>query len=111
IFIDADTTVPLDFFSTLLSCVIAGASGGAVRGDYKPQKGIIRLYSRFWDWYAARSSLPMTQGICQYVERSLFDAINGYDESLWFAEDTDFYWRLHVYAVAHRIKLAIPQSL
>jgi glycosyltransferase involved in cell wall biosynthesis len=111
IFIDADTLVPLEFMKTLVDLVTEGVVGGAVSGKYVPQKWILRLYARFWDWHASRSAIPMTQGVCQYVLREIFDQLGGYDESLYFAEDTDFYWRLYNFTLQQRLRLAIPKSM
>ncbi|MBB4291993.1 glycosyltransferase involved in cell wall biosynthesis [Rhizobium leguminosarum] len=111
VFVDADTIVPENFFATLVAFAEAGVVGGAVRGFYEPKSWLIQQYARFWDWYAARSSRPMTQGVCQYIRREEFEAIGGYDEGLWFAEDTDFYWRLHDHAQEHGKLLGIPTDV
>lgn len=111
VFIDADTIVPENFIQTLADCIESGAVGGAVRGLYRPKRWLIQQYARFWDWYASRASRPMTQGVCQYVRRAEFEEIGGYDEALWFAEDTDFYWRLDEYARQSGKRLAIPTDV
>jgi len=111
VFIDADTIVPETLLPTLVNYFRAGITGGAIRGLYRPAKLSMRLFCQFWGWYAAHSKKPMTQGICQFSQRELFHAIGGYDETLWYAEDADFYWRLNEYATRYGMLLVIPSDI
>lgn len=97
VFVDADTLVPPAFFAATVealrdeSCI-----GGAADTLYKPRRRTVRLYLQLWRVIGLVGG--MAQGAAQFVRRDTFEAIGGYDESLWMGEDVDFYWRLKKFA-------------
>lgn len=91
-FIDADTTIPLDAITEALKVVDAGSVGGALRPEYQPSKRSVRLLCRLWEWYAARRN--MAQGVAMFCTSRAFFALGGFNESMFMAEDSDFYHRL-----------------
>ena len=93
VFVDADVTVPV----TLLEVVHEAMSdpdciGGGVDVEYRPRRLVIRLYLRCWRQLARLTG--MVQGATQFCRRSTFEAVGGYDESVWIGEDVDFLWSL-----------------
>lgn len=91
IFVDADTIVPPKFIAAVWSAYKAGALAGAVPGIYPGKTLGMRILFKLWAWYGPRHQ--MTQGLCQFFDRALFEQLGGYDPSLQMAEDTDIYHR------------------
>ena len=96
-FLDADTQIPPD---TLVAVIAALDDplcvGGAPATRYKYRKRVLRPYMALWR--AVARARRMAQGVGQFVTVEAFDALNGYDETMYMAEDSDFYWRLQAYA-------------
>jgi len=97
VFVDADTLVPSH---TLLRIgqVMANSAclGGAVDNAYDARRPVIRAYLKFWRIVGILGG--MAQGACQFCGRKAFEELGGYDETLYMAEDVDFFWRLHAAA-------------
>lgn len=91
VFIDADTRVDRGVLPAIYEAVSVGAVGGSIRPTYWSQRWSIQVLLRLWDWYAPRQNI--TQGVCQFFDRSLFLTLDGYDTDLLMAEDTDLYHR------------------
>lgn len=91
VFIDADARVEPGVLPAIHEAIAAGAVGGAIRPTYWSPRRSIQVLLRFWDWYAPRRDI--TQGVCQFFDRSLFFALDGYRSDLLMAEDTDLYHR------------------
>ena len=97
VFLDADTLIP----SPLLRRVVEGMAepaclGGAVDLDHQPTRWVMRLYLRCWRLIGL--CCGMAQGGVQFCRRTGFDAVGGYDESIYMGEDVDFFWRLGKFA-------------
>lgn len=94
VFIDADTLIP----ETLLENIATSMEdprclGGAVAVEYADVRHVwTRLY--LWVWQGLAILFRLRQGAAQFCRRSAFDALRGYDESLFMGEDVDFHWRL-----------------
>jgi glycosyltransferase involved in cell wall biosynthesis len=91
IFIDADTRVERGVLPAIDMAVADGACAGSVRGTYESDRALVAALLRFWDWYAPRRNI--TQGVCQFFDRSVFESLGGYRTDLKMAEDTDLYHR------------------
>ena len=93
VFVDADTVVPEELLSRVVGALAEpGCLGGAVDTDYRPARLSSKIYLRFWR--VAGKLLGMAQGATQFCRRDAFDALGGYDETLFMGEDVDFYRRL-----------------
>jgi cellulose synthase/poly-beta-1,6-N-acetylglucosamine synthase-like glycosyltransferase len=49
----------------------------------------------------------MVQGSGQFVRRSAFDAVGGFDERIYMGEDVDLFWRLRRHAQAQGGRVAV----
>lgn len=93
VFVDADTVVPEELLWRVVEALAEpGCLGGAVDTDYRPAKLTSKIYLRFWR--VVGRLLGMAQGATQFCRREAFDALGGYDETLYMGEDVDFYRRL-----------------
>jgi glycosyltransferase involved in cell wall biosynthesis len=102
LFIDADTLVPLQLIERVVACLAPDVVGGAVAPDYQAAKRVIRVYNRMWALVAR--TFHMSQGVAQFAQRSAFEAVRGYDPTLYMSEDADFYWKLQRYARARHLR-------
>ncbi|MCE2458901.1 MAG: glycosyltransferase [Dehalococcoidia bacterium] len=93
VFVDADVIVPVTLLEVVHEVMSdPGCIGGGVDVEYRPRRLVIRLYLRCWRQLARLTG--MVQGATQFCRRSAFDAVGGYDESVWIGEDVDFLWSL-----------------
>ena len=89
VFIDADTIVPISTIAAAVAAVRNGAAGGGARVDFD---GILPLW--------ARAFLPLLRtgmragrlaaGCFIFCSHAAFDAIGGFDERLFAAEEIAF---------------------
>lgn len=97
VFLDADTEVPKDLLVRIAQIMRDGnCAGGAVDVVFRPTRFVVRAYVAFWR-LAGRIS-GMALGACQFCRRDAFDALGGYDETIFMGEDVDFVWRLRAAA-------------
>jgi glycosyltransferase involved in cell wall biosynthesis len=99
VFLDADTQMPEELLPRIYQ--VFGDSdcvGGAVDTDYRPRKLSLRVYLSLWR--VLGKALGMAQGATQFCRRGTFDALGGYDETLFMGEDVDFYARMRRHARA-----------
>jgi len=97
VFLDADTRVPEELLQRIhQACAAPGCVGGAVDTDYRPKKRSVRVYLGLWR--VLGRAVGMAQGAAQFCLRDTFAALGGYDESLFMAEDVDFYARMRGHA-------------
>ncbi len=92
-FIDADTPIPDNAITEVLRVFERGDIGGALLPVYRPSKRSVRALCRVWEWYAVRRN--MAQGVAMFCIRSVFFRLGGFDETMFMAEDSDFYHRLN----------------
>ena len=94
IFSDADTTLPSDCIRKLVMPLQDTSRGIAVLGG-RPDKGglVVRAVFVFANFYARRKKAS-PPGPVMAVHRTVFDAVNGFDESLPQGTSTDFIWRV-----------------
>jgi len=97
VFVDADTHMPEELLQRIRqACIAPGCVGGAVDTEYRPKKRIVRVYLGLWRMLGR--AVGMAQGATQFCLRDTFTALGGYDESLFMAEDVDFYARMRRHA-------------
>jgi len=93
VFVDADTEVPEGLLRRVAEVLAEpGCVGGAVDTDYRPAKLWSKVYLGLWR--VAGKAAGVAQGATQFCRRDAFDALGGYDETLFMGEDVDFYLRL-----------------
>ncbi len=93
VFVDADTVIPSELLWRVARVMSdAACFGGAVDADYGPSKLAARVYLSAWR--VAGRLAGLAQGATQFCRREAFDALGGYDETLYMGEDVDFYLRL-----------------
>lgn len=92
VFVDADSWIEPEVLPAIRAAADAGAVAGSIRATYRSARPAVQLLLRFWDWYAPRHDI--TQGVCQFFDRAVFEAAGGYDTGLRMAEDTDLYHRV-----------------
>lgn len=102
VFLDADTHVPEALFRAIAEAMKdESCFGGAVSVRYGEfRRNWMKYYLlgwRFWERFG-----NMKQGAAQFVRRSAFESLGGYDETIFVGEDIDFYWRLGRYARRNR---------
>lgn len=91
VFVDADTVVEETVLSAIYESWRSGVRAGAVAAVYESHSWPVKALFRLWKWYATRKD--MTQGVCQFFDRILFEELKGYRPDLFMAEDTDLYHR------------------
>ena len=86
VFVDADTLIASDVVAALQAAMAAGAVGGgaAIRFD-EPTPRWVRLVLPASIWLARR--LRITGGCFLFCSRASFEAVGGFDESLFAAEE------------------------
>lgn len=93
VFTDADTVVPETLLSRISGALADPAClGGAVDPHHAPRRLALRAYLQVWRYFGLLGH--MAQGATQFCRRDVFEALGGYDETLYMGEDVDFYWRL-----------------
>ncbi len=98
VFIDADTLVPEGLFSKIGEVMEdTKCLGGSVAVRYGEfERWWLNQYAKGWAFWG--SVFNMRQGAAQFCRRSAFEAIGGYDETIYLGEDIEFYWKLERYA-------------
>jgi len=101
IFVDADTRVAGNLFSSILrSLDDPRCFGGAAAVEYDDlQRAWTKWYLSGWRFWA--SLFHLAQGAAQFSRREAFATLGGYDEGIFMGEDIDFYRRLHHHARRH----------
>lgn len=102
IFIDADTLVPDTLFQKLTAAMEdEKCSGGAVAVEYGDfERKWMKFYLLGWKFWG--TIFNMKQGAAQFCRRSIFEELEGYDQSIFVGEDVEFYWRLSDFAKRHK---------
>jgi glycosyltransferase involved in cell wall biosynthesis len=98
IFIDADTHVPETLFKKIASLMEDGMCfGGAVAVEYEDfERKWMKYY--LWGWKFWGTVFNMAQGAAQFCRKTVFERLEGYDQTIFMGEDVEFYWRLSEYA-------------
>jgi glycosyltransferase involved in cell wall biosynthesis len=110
VFLDADTLIP----ETLLTAIDRALKneaciGGAVAVGYAPlERRWMRWYLAGWAFWGRLFN--MKQGAAQFCRTSAFEAVGGYDETIYMGEDIHFYWRLARYARRHGLVVTFIDS-
>lgn len=93
VFVDADTATPPELLFHIAQAMgDPTCTGGAVDVVFEPGRLVLRAYLRLWRWAGAISGAAL--GACQFCRRDAFEAVGGYDETIYVGEDTEFMWRL-----------------
>jgi hypothetical protein len=67
--------------------------GGSVAVEYQAfVRSWMKLYAFGWKFW--ERIFNMKQGAAQFCRQSAFVELGGFDESIYLAEDVEFYWRL-----------------
>lgn len=110
VFVDADTAVPEVLLRRIHAAVSEqGCLGGALDTDYRPSKLTSKVYLRAWRVVGRLAGLA--QGATQFCRREAFDALGGYDETLYMGEDVDFYLRLKRLAAGRRGSVSFVEDV
>ena len=97
VFLDADTLMPKELLLRIAHVMRdSDCAGGAVDVVFRPRRRVVRGYVAFWRLVARLSGMAL--GACQFCRREAFDALGGYDETIFMGEDVDFVWRLRAAA-------------
>ena len=85
-FVHADTLPPKDYANQVLNAIEAGCQFGSFRFRFDRNNGMLRLNS-----YCTRFPVMIFRGGDQslFIQKSLFEKINGYDEEHIVMEDYD----------------------
>jgi GT2 family glycosyltransferase len=76
---------------------------------HRPAKRTVRAYLQLWRIIG--KLLGMAQGATQFYRRDVFQALQGYDETLFMGEDVDLYWRLQRDAKRHNARIAFIDDI
>lgn len=89
IFIDADTLISEAVLAAALMAVAAGAVGGGARARFD---GRVPIYGRVLErsWGLIQAVARLASGCFIFCTRQAFDAIGGFDETVYVAEDVLF---------------------
>jgi glycosyltransferase involved in cell wall biosynthesis len=98
IFIDADTHVPETLFKKITSLMEDEMCfGGAVAVEYEDfERKWMKYYLSGWKFWG--TVFNMAQGAAQFCRKTVFERLEGYDQTIFMGEDVEFYWRLSKYA-------------
>ena len=98
IFVDADTLVPAELFRKVADEMEdEDCFGGAAAVEYEDfERRWMKLYLLGWKLWGA--VFNMKQGAAQFCRKSAFEALGGYDQTIFVGEDVEFYWRLSKFA-------------
>lgn len=110
VFLDADTLLPPHALARIAEEMRdPGCAGGALDMLYRPRRRVMRWYLAGWRWFArlaAACGAQMAMGAAQFCRRDTFEALGGYDETIFMGEDIDFFWRLQWLARRRRLRVA-----
>jgi len=86
VFVDADTDVPDAVLGAAVRAMRAGAVGGGARARFD---GRVPLYGRAlaWSWQWLQRFGQLASGCFIFCTRQAFEAVGGFDETLYAAED------------------------
>ena len=114
-FVDADALLPPEALARVAEEMRdSGCAGGALDMLYRPRRRVMRWYLAGWRGLArlaAACGARMAMGTAQFCRRDIFDALNGYDETILMGEDIDFFWRLQRLARRRRLRLAMIRDV
>ncbi|MCP9492980.1 MAG: glycosyltransferase [Pyrinomonadaceae bacterium MAG19_C2-C3] len=98
IFIDADTLVPDTLFQKITAVMDdEKCLGGAVAVGYGGfERDWMKFYLMGWAFWG--KFFNMAQGAAQFCRKSVFNKLEGYDQTIFMGEDVEFYWRLSKFA-------------
>jgi len=105
VFVDADTKIPGAVLDAAVDAVRAGAVGGGARARFD---GHVPLYGRAlaWLWLRLQRLFRLASGCFIFCTRQAFQAVGGFDETLYAAEDVVMSRRLQ-----HLGKFVIVQEM
>ena len=86
-FVDADTLVSAELLREATSLLASGCAGGGARVKLEPG---MPLWVRAMTWFlsALYFSMNLGAGCFLFVRRDIFEAVGGFDETLFAAEET-----------------------
>jgi glycosyltransferase involved in cell wall biosynthesis len=93
VFVDADTDISGGVVSAALDAMRAGAVGGSARARFD---GRVPLYGQvlLWVWLRLQRIWHLANGCFIFCSREALQAVGGFDESLYVAEDVALSMRL-----------------
>ena len=111
VFLDADTLVSEFLFQRITHAMEdEKCFGGAVAVEWgKFERKWMKVYlwgGKFWT-----AVFNMKQGAAQFCRKTVFDTLNGYDQTIFMGEDVEFYWRLSRFANRNAGRLSFIKDL
>ncbi len=101
IFIDADTTAPAELIEAVLAALDSGAvcGGGARIGTSEPLPPMVRRSLDSWNWLSQRRR--WAAGSFVYCHRDAWDAVGGFSDKVYAAEEIYFSKAMNRWARKH----------
>ncbi len=107
LFVDADTIISTDLLGAALSRLAGGetVAGGATVAFDQKLTGFAAGLVRFWNWWSVRSRTAA--GCFIFCSKDAFDAVGGFDERQFVAEELYLSKGLRKYAKANGQRFSI----
>jgi len=107
IFLDADTTFTPELLTTTLQLLSSGnvTGGGSTMTFDRELKGLISATVNFWNWWSVK--IRAAAGSYLFCQRIAFDAVGGFDEKQYVAEELVLSKKLRKYAKQHKQRFII----
>ena len=107
VFIDADTRIPAELLSEALRRLSEEACVGG--GSVVHFEGEVGLIGRFgiWLWERISRATQVAAGSFLYCRREAFDAVGGYDETLYASEEVRFSRQIKLWGKQRRLHFDI----
>jgi len=107
IFLDADTTLTPELLTTTLQLLSSGnvTGGGSTMTFDRKLKGLILAAVNFWNWWSVKTRAAA--GSYLFCQRIAFDAVGGFDEKQYVAEELVLSKKLRKYAKQHKQQFII----
>lgn len=89
LFLDADTVLPGETLRAAMRAMDEGAVGGGVRLQFDRKPGVV-MRGVVWAIESILRTFRFAPGCCIFIQRDVFQAVGGFDESLYASEEIAF---------------------